>query len=307
MSAIVTDFLLNALHTFQVRTLASLGFGTRVSLSNKSGQKAKFKTDYRVDLTVYESGFVAARHVGVAHLGDGEMISLDCAQWSSKEAPQRDQIMFFHLIPERLLGQVSESGTISVSREEMWYLFTAQDQYVEYFRDDGFASGVLYQSGAFNYPKFSAEASTLIQAPKVCISPVINTYVSLIHTSVLPSYDRVGDLKCALVDEVGHKVASWTAHVRPFEPMLLNLKEIVAEKIGAAAFAGVTPSFFTFYALSSNATLLPLILNTNEEHHTLAVEHSLPPTYYGASMTGANRALAIKELAESTLFHSGEN
>ena len=49
---LVTACPVDAIHAFQVRTLRSLGFRTRVALANKSHLRPEFRTDYRVDVSV---------------------------------------------------------------------------------------------------------------------------------------------------------------------------------------------------------------------------------------------------------------
>ena len=284
MTPQIDNFLVDALHTFQVRTLRSLGFGTRVSLTNKSQEKPKYASKYQVNLTVYApNGQIEKSLSDVARLDLGETVLLECRQWELDDG--QDRILIFHLIPERLLPELGTDRTISTSREEIWSLFTAQDHYVEYYREDGFASGVLYQSGAFNYRKFSAEASTLIQAPKVCISSNTTTLLSLMHTSFEPGYDRTAALNYILMDTQANIVVRDSVSVRPFETLLIDFSEVLSKAGGAKQHASADMNFYTLYAVCQNASLLPLILNRNIAAATLSVEHSLPPMYYGQSLS----------------------
>lgn len=304
MTSIVEGFMLKALHVFQIRTLQSLGFNTRVTLSNKSHNKGALVTDYRVDLTVYSpDGTTSICREGIAQLPTDSAVRLDCTQWQTH--PGEDQVMIFHLMPTRWLPATNSAGEVNIDRTEIWSLFTAQDHYVEYYRPDGFASGVLYQSGAFNYRKFSREETTVIQAPKVFLTSTLDTALSILHTSFEPNYCREAVLRCSLLDEQARPVAQWTSRIKPFTGKLISMKEVLS--VNRTAFlAGGTMRSYTLLALCENAALLPLILNVDTEKGTLAVEHSLPPMYYGQSVTGPIRAQMIAELSNSGIFGKEE-
>lgn len=285
----VTGFRLDAVHTFQVRTLKALGFQTRVALSNASDEKAQFSTTYRIDVSVYGPSRKRERFFeGVATLEPKKKIVLDCAAY---EDGYRDDIeIIFHLIP---LRHAAVDGTVTISREELFFLFTVQDHYVEYYRGDGFASGVLYQSGAFNYAKFSKEATTIIQAPKGYVSNEVDTLVSLLNSSLDPAYAKTARMKCQLRTARGRKL-TWTEDVPPFAPVLISLRD-------RALQMGLTltdePEFLYFIGVCDHATLVPLTINRDLRTGNIGIEHSLPPIYYATSVTGPTRAQTIASLA----------
>jgi len=304
MASVVQAFMLKALHVFQVRTLQSLGFNTRVTLSNKSHNKGALATDYRVDLTVYSpDGTGSTYREGVAHLPTDAAVRLDCTQWQTH--PGQDQVMIFHLMPTRLLSAANGAGEVDIDRAEIWSLFTAQDHYVEYYRLDGFSSGVLYQSGAFNYRKFSREETTVIQAPKVFLTSTLDTVLSVLHTSFEPNYHQDAVLRCSLLNEQAKPVAQWTSRIKPFTGQLISMRQALSAG-GEALPVGDDMRSYTLLALCENAALLPLILNVDAARGTLAVEHSLPPMYYGHSVTGPVRAQMIAELCCSGIFAKEE-
>lgn len=304
MTSVVQGFMLKALHVFQVRTLQSLGFNTRVTLSNKSHNKGALVTDYRVDLTVYApDGTSSTYREGVAHLPSDAAVRLDCTQWQTH--PGQDQVMIFHLMPTRLLSAANSAGEVDIDRTEIWSLFTAQDHYVEYYRTDGFSSGVLYQSGAFNYRKFSREETTVIQAPKVFLTSTLDTVLSVLHTSFEPNYRQDAVLRCSLLDAQARPAAQWTSRIKPFTGQSISMRQALSAA-GGALPAGSGMHSYTLLALCENAALLPLILNVDAARGTLAVEHSLPPMYYGHSVTGPVRAQMIAELRGSGIFAKEE-
>jgi len=204
------------------------------------------------------------------------------------------------LIPERLQASSIDGKLITVEPKEIWSLIGAQDHHVEYFRDDGFASGVLYQCGAMNYDKISKDWSTLIQAPKICLSETINTYLSVIHTSFSSKYEKEAHLNCVLMTPDGQCAAKWTETLKPFQTTLVDFKKIFLRHCQGSLSQDLR--FFTLYAVCSDTTVLPLILNIDEAKHTLAVEHSLPPVYYGKKIGGATRLATLNELSASPFF-----
>lgn len=300
MASIVEGFMLKALHVFQVRTLQSMGFSTRVTLSNKSHNKGPLATDYRVDVTIYSpDGASSTHHEGIANLPTDAAVRIDCTQWQSNSG--EDHVMIFHLMPTRLLPNVDTAGLVDIDRAEIWSLFTAQDHYVEYYRPDGFSSGVLYQSGAFNYRKFSREETTVIQAPKVFLTSTLDTVLSILHTSFEPDYQRDAVLRCCLLSASAQAVAQWEVSIKPFTARSISIKDALSEKGMALPKDGEIQTY-TLLCLCDNAALLPLVLNIDASHETLAVEHSLPPMYYGNTVAGPVRAQMIAELRNSGML-----
>jgi hypothetical protein len=153
---------------------------------------------------------------------------------------------------------------------------------------------VLYISAPMNM-KSIPEKTTMIQAPKVHVGPAVTTYMSLMNTSPDADYAAVAELKCRLTSPDGRIVARWTEHVGPFRTALVDLRS----KLHSPP---TDHAFYTFHGLCRNASLIPLTMNYDERHHTLAVEHSLPPTYYGSAVTGAVRKGVIEALSRSELF-----
>ena len=296
--SIIDDYSVSAIHVFQIRTLRSLGFSTRVALSNKSGSKKEFETDYQINLTVYSGdGKNIKEYKNIAFLPVSKIVEIDCSPWSDDGV---DQVIIFHLVPiEYIEDSIIKKNQVSISRLKVWSLFTAQDHYVEYYKPDGFSSGVLYQSGAFNYKKFSTEETTIIQAPKIMVSSNVDTLLSLLHSSLESGYNRDAILQCSLLSPKGGGVSSWTEVVEPGTCKLISMRSCLSQKI---SLIDGDLKYFTLVAICKNAALLPLIFVTNNAHDTLAVEHSLPPLYYGQNTTGKVRANVIRQLDESKFF-----
>lgn len=295
---IINDFNTKAVHTFQVRTLNEFGFNTRVTLSNNSHTNSKFSTSYRVDLRIYNNINKETKYIeNISFIDINNKVTIDCQTFLENKSDE--YILIFYLIPIKHIENNKIKDKINISKAELWYLITAQDHYVEYYNKTNFSSGVLYQCGAFNYEKFSRENTTIIQAPKCYISEEINTYISLINSSPIEDYKTTAIIKCSLINEKYNPIISWEETVKPFETKLINVKN----KLQESKFDLSELSFSCFYGICKNATLLPLTLNYNEKKSTLAVEHSLPPNYYGGSFHGDVRAQNIKKFYDSEIFN----
>lgn len=250
------------MHSFQVRTLRSLGYHTRVALGNKSHLKPAWRTDYRVELTI--GGKRHVTDLGVLP-ADGRLV-IDCAPYET----EADTVLVFHLIPARFTGAVGD-----IERDELMFLNGTQDHYVEYYRADGCSAGVLYQNGPFNHPKLSPKGTTVIQAPKFYASETVDSLLGVINASADGAYARTAKLKLALLGD-GVR-CSWTEDVEPFVPKSISARDRMRA-------AGVTmtaaPRFACLYALCENATVIPLTIVHHDATGAIGIEHSLPPSYY---------------------------
>lgn len=284
---------MDAVHAFRVRTLRSLGYETRVVLSNASGARPDLATPYRVDVSLVPAGGPPIpMAAGVAELAPGERIVLECAPFVGDRVGEHELV--FHLLPTRLLAG-SRDGHVAIHRDELSFYTGVQDQFVEYHRPDGFCAGVLYQGNAFNYDKLGRERTTLIQAPKVWVSDDVDTLISLAHGSADPAYCADTEVRCALVAEDGRRT-SWRERIGPFSLSLLSMRE------RAARLGGRGPRFCTFYAVSETAALLPLTIQRHDRTGTIGLEHALPPIYYSNAFRGALRGRAIRGFARAEVF-----
>lgn len=287
---LVKDCPTDAMHSFQIRTLRSLGYRTRVALSNKSHERPEFRTDYRVDLSVYNAGQGRTGFVeGIGTLPAGGRFTYDC---TPHDTGAHDSVLVFHMVPTQFAGP-----TADVERDALMFWNGAQDHFVEYFRDDGCAAGVLYQNGPFNHPKLSPKGTTLIQAPKFYVSSSVDSVLSVINASADAGYDRVVKLRLTLVGD-GVR-CSWVEDIEPFVPAAISMREQVRARGIALTDA---PRFVCLYAACENATLIPLTIVRHDATGAIGIEHSLPPEYYSALVKGPARQRVMDQLDKSALF-----
>lgn len=291
---IIENYKTKALHTFQIGTLNALGVTPRVTLVNKSQNRPAFATDYVVDVSIIDSNKEVTYLKNEGEIAQGARIFIDCAKYIKNR--NEESIIIFHLIPVKYKDQ----EFVQTTRDELWALFTAQDHYVEFYNEDNFSSGVLYQSGAFNYEKFSKERSTIIQAPKCYFSKDIKTYVQLLYTSFQDGALKNGTLACTLVGQDGKVLKQWQETITPFSVNLLDLSTKLPGHF--LETNSNEPKYACFYAYSLDTTLLPLTISQNKKAGTMAIEHSLPPTYYGDSIFGPVRKEILEHLPSLSIF-----
>ena len=291
------------LHTFQVRSLKTLGYKTRVTLNNKTHTRPEWADDSVVTMEVIELNpstqlpqVVVQKNLGILATTEKMVVEVDAYL---EELTSPDSVVIFYLTPKKIYEQ--EGDGTNFSKDRLWFYITAQDHYVEYYIDQKVATGLLYQCGAFNYEGFSDEANALIQAPKFYISDEINSYLSVVYTYFSNRVYRREDakIKFKLVNNHGVSVV-WNEELKPYTPYLFSLREIL-KKNNIQVMAQQT-SFFCLYAMSSNATLVPVVFNQNERTKALTVEHSLPPIYYGQAVRGPSRKKSIDSLFATGFF-----
>jgi hypothetical protein len=291
---IIPDFRVDAIHTFQVCTLNRLGFLPRVSLVNKSYKCPKLAGDFVVNVSVFRGGKRVLFREGITRVPVGCQTDFDCTSLVDTGCDS-ESVVIFHLIPERF----QSVEKVSIEKKDLWDLMTAQDHYIEYYDRTGYSAGVLYQCGPFNYDKLSLERSTIIQAPKIYTSSSILTYLSITHVGFDEPYLSNAGLTMTIVDEKGLVTKNWHETISPFSTKLINVSEKMLPVVDERPHE---PQFGCLYAFSSNATVVPLTISHNETTGTLAVEHSLPPTYYGYQVTGGVRSEIVSKLKGHKLF-----
>lgn len=285
---LIDSYKTEGIQLFQIHTMNEFDFIPRVSLFNKSNKSKRYESNFIVDISV-RSGKETILKKKIGMIKPSESLSYDCRDLI-KLINNNESIISFHLIPEKYYNL----DLVSIEKEELFFYLTCQDHYVEYYNSSGFSSGVLYQSAPFNYKKFSNESTTIIQAPKVYTSSNLKTYLSLINNSVEDGYDVIAKVKMALVDSNGSIAKRWEEEILPGSVKFINLSSKLSE--------GNVFSAKGLYVLATNAVLLPLTFTVNKEAGSLALEHSLPPTYYSPEVRGGFRANIVKDLNISNLF-----
>lgn len=282
------QYLTKAIQIFQIHSLKKFGAIPRVTLFNKSHISPKHADIYIVDVTIdFEGTKTEIKNIG--QVLPGESFFYDCM--SLIPSGPEECLISFHLIPNRFY----ESQFVMIEKEDLYFYLTCQDHYVEYYLN-GFCSGVLYQSAPFNYKKFSSESSTIIQAPKVHSASNLKSYMSLINNCVEDNYNTIATLKCSLTNRFGEVVSSWIENIQPKKVHFVELDHHFQK--------GSRVQSLGFYAISTNAVLLPLTFTFNARSKAFSIEHSLPPAYYSTNLRGEIRGKVVEGLLKSDFYNS---
>jgi hypothetical protein len=292
---ILDGFLLSAVHTLPVRTFGSLGFSLRVGLTNDSQIQPRFATDYRIQAKVYSAdGKEIAFHpdLGLIRPGEKKTVVVDALA-----DERRDHLVMFSLLPLRLSASSADGIHCSIGRDELHHLVSCQGHQVEYFRPDGYATGVLLAFPAYNYTKFHRDTpAVIVQAPKIFVSRDVDSYVTLINPSPMADYNQTHTIACSLTTADGTVVKAWQESVPAFQSVALSMKSA----LGGAFDERIR--FFCFSGFCDTGLLLPLIFSYNARAATLAVEHTFAPFLYGSNLSGPARRAVDKQIKRSRLF-----
>ena len=288
---------IRAIHTFQVRTLASLGYKTRVSLNNKSNNFSELESDYQLNISIICPSNNTKKYIeNIALIKPGSTSLIDCTDWY--ENNEEDQILIFHLIPISKLEKYKEC--YEVDSDLSFKYISLSDHYVEYYLDNGYSSGVLYQCTAFNLEGLSRERSTLIQSPKIHVSNELDTYLSIIYSSIDFLYKKEVEIKYAIFEPNGSKICNSSIKMKPNNLELLSFKNILNKE--NSDLLKKEPFYScTFIAICKGANLIPISINHNLKTNTIALEHSLPPIYYAKSAYGNVRSKMISDIMISRI------
>ena len=172
----IDGFIVKAINTFHVRTLTSLGFNTRVVLNNASENLGDIKTDFRVDISIFSKDGKEVEYIeNIATLPQDSSLPIDCCQWQLGSS--EDNVLIFHMIPVSMLKKNNAHEKTNVEFKHLISYANSTDHYVEYYLENGYSAGVLYQCAPYNYSKFSRGGSTLVQAPKIYLDNNIKGFM----------------------------------------------------------------------------------------------------------------------------------
>ena len=205
-----------------------------------------------------------------------------------------DVLGILHLTPTKFLGQES----CEITAEEILAHTFVTDDFVEYFSFAGdVVTGVAYQTGPMNDPRLSSTRSTTIQAPKVIVSDRVDTIFLLMNTSTSFGYKGEVTLRFRVVDREGKTVAGSSISVPPFSFRLLSMRSVLAEARVLEAFVRAG-GLGTLFGIATDGSLVPLSMTRNDESGAIAVDHTLPPTYYVSKWGGDLRKQGNARLQE---------
>ena len=289
------------LRTCTFATLHTPGYGCRVTLFNGIRPGERFATPMLVSLSAFDGdGALLARSEPFLELPPGGMQKIAVDEiLHTMAAPNsgelRDVLGILHLVPERLVGREA----CEITAEEIFAHMVATDDFVEYFSYAGdVVTGVAYQTGPMNDARLSSTRSTMIQAPKVIVSDRVDTLFLLMN--VATSYDYDGDvtLRFRVLDRFGDTHADSAITVPAFSFRMLSMRSAL-EASGQLETFVEAGGLGTLFGLATDGTLVPLSMTRNDGTGAIAVDHTLPPSYYVSKWGGKLRLQGNDRLREA--------
>ena len=222
----LNNYLVKALYTFHVRTLCSIGYNTRVTLNDSSNNSELNIKGFQIDLSLYDNEGIFLEYISnVDILKKNSSLVIDCKKWQGEN--KKDRLIIFHMIPLNLKINNNYDNQLNLEKDLVLKLAGTADNYVEYYLENGYSAGLLYQCFPFNYKKFNKYSSTLIQAPKIFINKEIDTLLSLFYSSPSNKLSESKKLNCSILNLNGEVVFSWIENIKPYTTCLISLKNIL--------------------------------------------------------------------------------
>jgi hypothetical protein len=284
-------------------TLHTPGYGTRVTLFNGVRAGEPFATPFTVTLSAFDrNGAYLGESKPFLHLDPGAAAKVDVDEIlrgmaDGRGGGLRDVLGILHLTPDAAVGKES----IEVAPPQLMAHMLATDDFVEYYSYRGdVVTGVAYQTGPMNDARMFSTRTTTIQAPKVIVSERVDTLLLLMNTAPTLDYDNEITLRFRIIAPNGETLAASHIDVPPFAFRLLSTRDALVDA-GALERFRELGGCGTLFGLATNGSLVPLSMTRNDETGAIAVDHTLPPTYYISAWGGDLRKRGNARL-EQELF-----
>jgi|SRR5579862_74901 len=282
-------------------TLHTPGYGSRVTLFNGVRPGETFATPFTVSMSAFDrDGAYLGESEPFLHLDPGAAAKVDVDEilqgmTSGSGEPLRDVLGIVHLVPDRWLG----ARTCEVTPPELMAHMLTTDDFVEYYSYRGdVVTGVAYQTGPMNDARLSSTRTTTIQAPKIIVSDRVDTIFLLMNTSTSLDYDNEVVLRFRILAPTGESLVASSISVPAFTFRLLSTRRVL-EEAGALGRFRELGGCGTLFGLAANGTVVPLSMTRNDASGAIAVDHTLPPTYYVSTWGGDMRKQGNARLAEA--------
>lgn len=283
--------------------LRRLGYGVRPTVNNGLEADHPFATPLQMSLTLFDE---QGGHLGTSgplgELQPGEIVKLDLAELLARDDIRErmradgdgDQLGVLHMVPTRWIGE----ELVTVKPAEMMAHVLASDDFVEYHQDNGpVITGVAYQTGPKNDPRFGSTQTTVAQAPKVIVSEPVDTLFMLMNVSTSFDYDRPVEMDFWILRPDGTRVARSQIAVPPWSYRLVSTTKVL-EDAGELDSFRAAGGMGMFLGYAKKGTLIPLSFTRNKISGAIACDHTLPPVFYVTTWGGQARLEANARLEE---------
>jgi hypothetical protein len=282
--------------------LRRLGYGVRPTINNGLSAGHPNATPLEVSLSMFDE---AGGHLGtsakLAELAPGEIVKFDLEEVLARpdvreriEESDGDQLGVFHLVPTALSGQ----DAVTAKPGELMAHMLASDDFIEYHQHRGpVITGVAYQTGPKNDPRFGSTQTTVVQAPKVIVSEPVDTLFALMNVSTHFDYDRPVELDFWILRPDGTRVTRSQISVPAWTYRLVSATEVL-ERAGALEEFRAHGGMGMLLGYAKEGTVIPLSLTRNKQSGAIACDHTLPPVFYVTTWGGKARLDANARLEQ---------
>lgn len=272
--------LARLLNVFHVGTLMSLGCGTYATINNSTAETIG-ECSIKVSASIYNQRGVLVQYIReIAFIPPGKSFRFDCDKLvhmhCDTESVSGEYLITFHMLPSLLSTESSYDATVDEDKGTVLKLALAKDNFVEYVYRDAVAAGVLYQCLPFNYNPYFSPGSSLIQAPKILSGGFYNTKLLFMYSCPDNPVDpdpaiyklRLRNLGGKVIKEWSEEQTANTVNIVPVSNYMTTSSKLSSVKPEIATLEGFSPDKHL------------VILSVIHTETSLAVEHSLPPSYY---------------------------
>lgn len=285
-------FPANMLKTCWFSTLRELNYSTTISLNNPRRQSQVDNESLLLSLDLFTTdGEVVLQGVPIGELKVGTRLHIDIEQLLRQHQIDTEIVGLLHQTPMSLVD--TEFVPFDLRSISKWTYFT--DEFVGYrHNQSGLQSGVHYQSPPMNDRRIPSSSTTIMQSPKVVISSTVDSLLLCLAPSSDSQFSNKIDFHLAVLDEDGQIHGRTKVSIPPRGRALISVKELLKQSQSLDQFLELG-GFGMVVGLATNGALIPLAL-AMDERGGLAIDHSLPPSYYIPWWGGEPRKQAAKKL-----------
>src|SRR5262245_4070747 len=214
---------------FAFSTLSSLGYRTRVSLSNAS-DRSDLAEPVRLRLSLHGphgQPLLGARECGVLEPGRYWMLD-DVEDFAAREGVDvkgagGELLAIVHQTP------LSHESRSDIAAGEVSAWVALGDDFVEYVdRDTGATGGVFYQCPPLNDARVGQVWVTVCQSPKVLFDDGCDPFVLLLNVSTDSAWRAAGRMDMTLFAARGERIGHGAATVPAFSSQVVALRSLLS-------------------------------------------------------------------------------
>lgn len=285
-------FPVNMLKVCWFSTLRELGYSTTLSLHNPTSTLPNIDQSFQLAIDLFSvQGELIESGIEIGVLESGERFQIDIEEILQMLKIEDDIVGVLHQTPQSLAGL--DFVPFDMNAITKWTVAT--DDFIGYRHlKSGLQSGVHYQSPPMNDSRVQSSGITIMQSPKVLVSPDTDTKLLCLAPSSDSDFRGSIDFHLAILDQNGKIHGRTSLSIPARGRALVSVTELLRDHHSLSDFLELG-GFGMLVGLATNGALIPLALAINQSGG-LAIDHSLPPSYYIPWWGGAPKREAAESL-----------